>query len=240
MNSSELRSFLTGLILGDGSIDKGVDRRAFRIKSINFDFIDYIERELSNNTNFQITVDLHEASIIDGVNRKAYKELKVKSHPYFNKKYNHFYDDYRGRRVTSEALSWITPIALANWYMSDGYIVLVGKTSGVIKDRRVEIATDRYPLQEVEKMKEYLEATYGFKIILVKHKDNHYRLRFSLLSAQYLFLMIAPYIVPSMRYKIILPYENRPKWMCDEYYNLITRLQSAERLTGNAEDEDIV
>ena len=35
IKSSELRGFFTGLILGDASIDKGVHKRAFNIKSIN-------------------------------------------------------------------------------------------------------------------------------------------------------------------------------------------------------------
>lgn len=33
MNSSELKGYLTGLIVGDGYIDKGVTKRAFEIKN---------------------------------------------------------------------------------------------------------------------------------------------------------------------------------------------------------------
>jgi hypothetical protein len=51
MKSSELKGYLTGLILGDGTIDKGTTKRAFRIKSINFDFIDKIEKDLKDTTN---------------------------------------------------------------------------------------------------------------------------------------------------------------------------------------------
>lgn len=39
MNSSELKGYLTGLIVGDGYIDGGVTKRAFAIKSINKEFI---------------------------------------------------------------------------------------------------------------------------------------------------------------------------------------------------------
>ena len=47
MNSTKLRGYLTGLILGDGSIDKGVQKRAFSIKSINKDFIEKIYEDLN-------------------------------------------------------------------------------------------------------------------------------------------------------------------------------------------------
>lgn len=221
MKSTELRSFLTGLILGDGTIDSGISKRSFRIKSISHDFIDYIERSLRETTNFNIVVREFSGSTKNGTIRQPYKELIIKAHPYFNKRYHFFYDDYRNRRITKEVLKWLSPIGLANWYMSNGYIIKVGKESSEIKDRRVEIATDRYKKDDVEKIRDYFETEYGFSMKLVKRKEGMYRLRFSLLSAQHFFLMIEPYIVPSMRYKILLPYDYQPKWMADEYYSLI-------------------
>lgn len=240
LNSSELRGFITGLILGDGTIDKGVTKRAFRIKSINYDFIHYIGECLRKATNFKIEIKHHPASCRDGVYRKSYYELCIKAHPYFNKKYNHFYDDYRNRRVTKEALSWLNPRGLAAWYMSDGYIVRVGKHSGKIVDRRVELATDRYSERDVDKIRKYLYETYGFKTSKVRRGNGRYRIRMSLLSAQHFFVMIEPYVVPSMKYKINLDYDYRPKWMTDNYYELMLRLRSAEALTGNAEGQEIV
>ena len=43
MNSSELKGYLTGLIIGDGHIDKGITKRAFEIKNTHFDFIQKIK-----------------------------------------------------------------------------------------------------------------------------------------------------------------------------------------------------
>lgn len=240
MKSSELKGYLTGLILGDGTIDKGVTKRAFRIKSINHDFIANINDNLRKNTNFDIRVRYFQATKRDGVNRQSYSELYIKAHPYFNKKYNHFYNDYRQRRITTESLSWLNLRGLAAWYMSDGYVVHVGKKSGVIKDRRVELSTDRYRKEDVIKIQKHLEDEYGFVTRLVHRGKGVYRLRMSLLSAQHFFVMIEPYVVPSMRYKLLMSYEYKPKWMTLEYYDLMNRLQSAELLTGNAEDDEIV
>jgi len=233
MKSSELKSFLTGLVLGDGTIDKGVTKRAFRIKSINFDFIDYIATELQN-TPFTIKIKEFPATYKNGINRKPYKELAIKAHPYFNKKYNHFYNDYKKRRISKEVLTWLTPCGLANWYMSDGYIVNVGKNSGKIYNRRVEIATDRYTEHDVDKIINMFENKYNYEMTKVKRREGVYRIRFKLKSAQHFLLMIEPYIVPSMRYKILLPYSSQPKWMCDEYFSLI------QREPPQFEDDDIV
>lgn len=228
MNSSELKGFIAGLILGDGTIDKGVTKRAFRIKSINEDFVDYIAEELSESTPFKIEALTFGAETKDGVSRKQYKELRIKAHPYFNKKYHFFYDDFRKRRITSESLAWLNPRGLAAWYMSDGYVTHVGKTKGKIVDRRVELCTDRYSEEDVAKIKRHFEDTYGYTVKMVKRREGVYRLRISLLDAQHFFLMIEPYVVPSMRRKLNLEYDYQPKWMGDEYYDLMKRLQSAE------------
>ncbi len=240
MNSSTLKGYLTGLILGDGSIDNGVKKRGFELKSVRKDFIYKVETDLIS---VGFTVDVKELPAYekDGVHYQTAWRLYVKSHPYFAKIYHHFYDDHRNRRVTREALGWLNDVGLANWYMSDGYVTLVGRTKGVIKDRRVELATDRYSFNDVLKIRDYFHTEYGYVVKEVnRRRNNQYRLRMSLLSAQHFFLRIAPHVLPSMSYKIILPYDKYPYWMCQEYITLVERLQSAEGLNSSAEDQDIV
>lgn len=230
MKSSELKGYLTGLILGDGTIDKGTTKRAFRIKSINFDFIDKIEKDLKDTTNWNIFVKEFQATNKDGVNRKAYKELVIKANPYFAKIYHFFYDDYKRRVISDKALNWLNPEGLANWFMSDGYITLVGKTKGIIKDRRVEISTDRYKKEDIFKIQNYFKTNYGWDTSIIDRKrGNQYRIRISLLSAQHFLTMIEPYVTESFKYKLNLAYENKPYWMTEEYYQVM--LRSANPLT---------
>jgi hypothetical protein len=63
--------------------------------------------------------------------------------------------------ISEKALNWLNPEGLANWFMSDGYITLVGKTKGIIKDRRVEISTDRYKKEDLLKIQNYFKTNYG-------------------------------------------------------------------------------
>ena len=199
MNSSELRGYLTGLILGDGFIDNGITSRSFRIKTIYKDFADKIKEDLESCSPFDIRVKYFPSCVRDGVNHKEYWELTIKSHPYFAKKYHHFYDDYKKRRTSQEALSWLTPMGLANWYMSDGYVCLVGKESGKIRGRRIEICTDRYSKENIEQMQKMLSDKFGLTVGLVK-RGKRYRLRLQSDSYQKFIEIVSPYIVPSMMY----------------------------------------
>lgn len=226
MNSSELKGYLTGLIFGDASIDKGVTKRALNIKSINKDFIDQIHNDLSSCTSFKMRVTEHPDQTRGNTHHKKYWELRVAATPYFNKKYHHFYDDMRHRTASKEALSWITPRGLANWYMSDGYICHVGKTKDKIVSRRVDIATDRYNLATVQKMCNMLFDRFGVGATVAK-RGNTYRIRIGRESYERFFNLIKDYVCGSMKYKMYLGYEQQPMWMSNEFWEFQKELGSA-------------
>lgn len=231
MNSSELKGFLTGLILGDGTIGTGVNRRPFSIKSINKDFIDMIASELESCSGFKTKIKFTPEHFSCGCNHRDSWEFTITAHPYFAKIYHHFYDDYRKRVISPWVLMWLTPRGLANWYMSDGYVCLVGKTKGAIKNRRVELCMDRYTLLDIQRMQAYFKRKFGIETSLVTRiKGERYRLRVMQTSYNRFFELVSPYIVPSMRYKMYLGYEQRPIWMSDELWQIQEDLASANPL----------
>jgi len=235
MNSSELKGYLTGLIIGDGYIDKGVTKRAFRIKSINKDFIYKIYNDLSSCTNFDLVINYNKEKI-DKYNtkHKQYWELYIKAHPYFSKKYHNFYDDYRKRIVTDNAMNWLNPSGLANWYMSDGYICLVGKTKGKIKNRRVDICTDRYDYNNILRMCELLKQKFDLEFSPT-NRGKTYRIRLKTKDYCKFINIIKPYILPSMMYKLYLGYEMQPIWMKDsdwEFQNSISAIALTSKVEG--------
>lgn len=243
MKSSELKGYLTGLIYGDGYIDKGVIKRRFEIKSINKDFIYKIYEDLTSCTNFAVSIKEFPSSFKDGAHRKKYWSLEIKSHPYFSKKYHHFYDDYRNRKCSKESMNWLNEQGLANWYMSDGYVCLVGKNSGVIKSRRVDICTDRYDKETVSQLIKMLEHRFGIQSSLIQRKNKgkySYRIRIKCQSYELFFDIIRPHIVDSMQYKLYLGYEKQPIWMSDMNWQRQINLMSANALAESAEGKDIV
>lgn len=233
MHSSELKGYLTGLILGDGRIDKGVTKRAFEIKSVYFDFIQKIKNDIESCSSFKINIKYSPAyTSSDNTHHKESWSLRIEAHPYFNKKYHHFYDDYRNRTISNEAVTWLTPNGLANWYMSDGYVCLVGKEKGRIYGRRIDFCTDRYPKFIVEKLSKMLQDKFNIESSIVK-RGRFYRIRVKATSYQTFINLIYPYIVSSMQYKLYLGYEYQPKWMDNWTWNLQESLKSAMALTSN-------
>jgi hypothetical protein len=239
MNSSELKGFLTGLILGDACIDHGITNRPLRIKSINDDFIYQIRDELESCTNFKIIVREYEPSFRNGVHRKRYWELTIKRHPYFAKIYHHFYKDNGRRTASGWAMNWLTAYGLANWYMSDGYVCLVGKTKDRVYNRRVEICTDRYDLKTIKRMQYMLADKFDIYTSLVK-RNHRYRLHIAVNSYETFIWLVKPYIVDSMQYKLYLGYGKQPKWMSDQLWEFQECLRSATTLPDYAEGYDIV
>lgn len=233
MKSSELKGFLTGLLIGDGSIDKGVTKRAFSIKSIDKSFIDKIKLELDSCTPFKSYVKHTPAHFSAGCSHKESWELRTQAHPYFNKIYHKFYDDYRHRRITKYVPKYLTPYGVAMWYMSDGYVCLVGKTKGIIKNRRVDFATDRYSKEEVTQLQKMLLHKFNIHCSVIIRGGCH-RLRVKQCSYQNFINLIYPYLLPSMYYKIYLGYEQQPIWMSNELWELQCFIKSALTQTDNA------
>ena len=232
MYSSELKGYLTGLLIGDGSIGRGVTKRSFEIKSIHKDFIDQIYNDLRACTNFSMRITFVPAHFSSGCHHKDSWTLTVQAHPYFNKKYHHFYDDRRKRHLSKEAASWLTPRGIANWYMSDGYICHVGKAKGVVKNRRIDFCTDRYDMVSIQRLQKTL-LQFGIETSVIK-RDKFFRIRVKSNSYEAFILLIAPFVVPSMRYKLYLGYDQRPKWMSDECWQIQKGLNSAITQTGQA------
>lgn len=234
MKSSELKGFLTGLIMGDGTIDKGVTKRAFRIKSINKEFIDTISQEINSCTNFQTYIKNYPEHFSFGCHHKECWEFVIKAHPYFNKIYHKFYNDYRHRIISKYIPKYLTAYGIALWFMSDGYVCLVGKNKGRIYNRRVDFCTDRYTYQDVEKLQKMMLNKFNIKCSINK-RGNCYRLRICMSSYETFFNLVYPYVIPSMRYKLYLGYEQQPIWMSNNMWNLQNSIKSAITLTDNAE-----
>lgn len=236
---TEVRSFYSGLILGDATIDNGVSKRALRISSINKDFLDYVKAFTDSYTPFKNYIRLLYKPYTDGngVNRKETYEFVIKAHPYFRKLYPYFYNDYRKRIISNVTLQKLDLQGFANWYMSDGYVCQVGKAKGFIKDCRVDLCTDRYSLDNINKAVKYITNVLGYRANIIKRKANNkymYRIRINVIDAQRMFLDIDKFVVPSMKYKLIMPYSKEKSWMLPEYKSLMSNLISASTINENS------
>jgi recombination protein RecA len=109
-------------------------------------------------------------------------------------------------------LSWdylksLTPLALAVWYMDDGNFTLRSKG---VQERtaggtgRIEICVEAMSPGSRERLARYLRDTYGLQVKLMDRGARKVSvLQFSTAASEKFQKLVAPYVHPSMEYKLL-------------------------------------
>ena len=109
--------------------------------------------------------------------------------------------------LTKRWMQDITPISLAFWYMDDGSLLNREDPS---LGERIIFNTQAYSIEECELLKNMLQR---FNIESTIHNKSCYKgniISVGVEDAKKFFSLVAPYIVPSMKYKLPKTYENTP------------------------------
>lgn len=104
-----------------------------------------------------------------------------------------FYDGHK-KKVPKLIHRWLTPKAIAYWYMDDGAQKWKGKSLGV------RFCTDNFTLAEVKRLAKVLTELYSLKVSIQK-KALFYRLYISSYSYDLLEKLIFPFLIETMKYK---------------------------------------
>jgi microcystin-dependent protein len=106
-----------------------------------------------------------------------------------------------GRKVRKEVLRELGPIGLAYWYMDDGNLqVDVRSATPTV---RAQIHTEGFDEDELQLIIEWFNSSYGINAIPYNRPNTKGRfIRFDYKSTIKFLEMIAPYIHPSMKYKL--------------------------------------
>lgn len=108
---------------------------------------------------------------------------------------------YGEKKITDNILNKLTLQGISIWYMDDG-----SNSLNYVGDRLagVTVTLNTYvSIQENQYIIEYFKNTYNITWHINKSK-NSWRLSMSTKEARKLFNIISPYIIPSMRYKLLL------------------------------------
>jgi recombination protein RecA len=118
------------------------------------------------------------------------------------------------KHITWEYLKALTPLALAVWYMDDGSFAL--RSKGVQQrteeggSGRVEICVEAMSLGSQERLRDYLRDTHGFNVKLQHRGARHVAvLQFDTESSARFQELVAPYVHPSMTYKLLPRFQGR-------------------------------
>ena len=117
-----------------------------------------------------------------------YDSVRFSSRQYFRSWQSFFYPE--GKKIFSENIP-LTPVTLAVWYMDDGCWT----------GSKAIIAIEGFDDVSQQKIKEALERQFGIEVKIGKNRKLLIRKR----SHDRFFNLVAPYIIPSMQYKIPKP-----------------------------------
>jgi len=194
------QNLLIGSLLGDASLqtqtEKGQTWRArFLHKAIHYPYIEHKFLILKDLCNQKPTYD----SYYDERTKKTYDRyyFNTRTSDQFRFLGNLFYKNENGvwiKRIPKNIGLYLTPEALAYWYMDDGALKWQGKSNAV------RLCTDSFSDPEVKLLKISLEEKFFLKCSIQK-KNNISRI--SILEESYpkLKTLILPFLLPCMYYK---------------------------------------
>lgn len=189
---------LIGCLLGDANLQTENDRtwRArFIHKAIHEPYIRHKYDILSSYCNTEPKY----SSYLDDRTQKTYSRYQFNTLTSSDFRFlaGMFYIQENGlwvKRVPKNIKKFLTPRALAYWYMDDGALKWKGHSNAV------RLCTDSFSYSDVCLLKSVLEENFNLKCSIQK-KDGMSRI--SILEESYLELrtLILPYLLPCMYYK---------------------------------------
>lgn len=189
-----VKEMLTGCLLGDSTIlypnkNSSAARVRFRHGDPQKDYVHYKYKLLK-------TLCLSPPKRIINPGYGAYSwTFQTMCLPWLNEFYSMCWQGTC--RIVGDGLrEHLTPEALAYWYMDDGSLEAGRKHSCYLH-------TNRFSRYGQEKMARWLMDLYGIEVRhqLDKH-HNQYLLKINTKPASILFETVAPFMIPSMRYKL--------------------------------------
>jgi recombination protein RecA len=117
------------------------------------------------------------------------------------------------KHLSEEYLKALTPLALAIWYMDDGYFTLRSKgvqarTEG--GSGRVEICVDAMTIGTRDRLVDYLRDTHGLDVKLISRgKRASQVIQFTTEASAKFQQIVAPYVHPSMAYKLLPRFQDQ-------------------------------
>jgi len=200
-----LKDFLVGTLLGDGNFHTN-NGQTWRLRVLHSaDQVDYLKHKYFIVKDF-CTSEPSYSSVFDHRTQNTYHRYS------FNTVYSDefrflgqcFYkkENLNGKVVFRKVVpkqikKLLTARALAYWYMDDGSLKWKGKSNAL------RICTDNFLEHEVKLLKSALETNFNLKVSLQKQNDK-YRLYILEESSLLFRSLILPYIIPSMKYKLVV------------------------------------
>ena len=191
------QSLIVGSMLGDSHAERyynttlklGNTRLTFQVSQFNESYSRYLYLICNNYTHCTKPTFEERSS-----NTKTYQSLrfKTKRNPIFNQIHDYFYNG-QIKILPQNIQHYLTPLALAIWFMDDGSKCGPG----------IRFATNKYSIQDVERLCHILNNKFSLIATSNKCGRPHQRVIYiSSKSINKFYNIVKPYILPEMLYKI--------------------------------------
>ncbi len=191
------KATLLGMILGDAFLQKTGERNA----KIRLEQGEKQKEYLVWKASFFPGFFQGKPRLLERFNpyyQKTYRYIRWQSNssPEIGKMRKLFYEQGRKKIPNNLPLLFKDPLSLAIWYMDDGYLYH--------RDKMIYIYLPRYKREEQKILLETLKINFGLKPIL-KLKRGNLVLVFSVKETKKFLPIVKPFIIHSMKYKLLDP-----------------------------------
>jgi hypothetical protein len=206
----EKRALILGMIFGDAYVNpKGTIQIEHSQKQEDYvlwknELLDYI----FNNQKGRCKPYYRER--LDQRTGKVYKQVRCyRQHKYLKQIRRWLYTPEK--TFTRRFLDYLTPQAIAIWYMDDGNLRgYTSKKTGKVASIQVSLYT-HCPLKEAEVVRDYFKERWNVEFKLYRHKDLYYLCANTENGNRFLDI-VREFVIPSMRYKVdLIPTSARPR-----------------------------
>ena len=191
------KAILIGIILGDGYLQQTGKRNA-RIRleqsELQHEYLLWKAHRFPEFFQGKPT----RLSRYNAVYKKTYQYIRWQSYasPEIGRFRQLFYE--KGKKKIPKVLPslLVHPISVAVWYMDDGYLYH--------RDKMAYVYLPKYTKEEIDILLATLKENFGL-LPVVKVKRGNNVLTFSVKETVKLLLLVSPYIISSMSYKLLDP-----------------------------------
>lgn len=188
------KQFIVGCLLGDGCLYKDNKKQNFKLSFGHCEKQEqYFHYKISIMdpfiNNYRKNVDKRGNSIMLQTTTICHQDLNMFG--------NMFYNEAREKIIPDNLDIFLTPLALAIWVQDDGNLK---------NNVNMRICSQGFTKIQNEKLKQYLKTCFDLncKVVEYKYKNKlYYFISFNKENTQKLSNIIRPYVIESMKYKIM-------------------------------------
>ncbi len=187
------RSIIVGTLLGDSHLETQNNGRTYRLKvehSVKQAiYVDWLYQQFRD---WVLTPPKSKSKYLNGVELENYyfQTLSAGQLRFYAKS---FYDIKKSKVIPKQIGHWLTPLALAIWFMDDG-------SAKSKYHRAVIINTQGFSKRDIGLLQKALLANFSIEATLRKQKEG-LQLLIAGKNAELFYSIVQPYILPNFNYK---------------------------------------